>query len=518
MLLLDRYWAAFSQISSHGGGGKTWPGNLHRSFMLTVKSFYFNIPVGSVTVIAMLFFFKPKKNITSEDSFLKKIFGLDLLGNGLLLASAIMLFLALQYNDLGYAWSSARVIGLLVGFIAVLFIFMGWQRYQGDRALMPPNIMLQRTVFWSCVAAFFIYGTLLVHAYYLPIWFQAIKGDSAISSGVSMMGYVLPNALFSLFAGAIVTKIGYFAPPAIIGSAIGVVGCGLLTTLQVDTRSANWIGYEILASAGLGIAIQQGFIAVQTVLTIDQIPIGVAAVACFQTLGGAVFVAVANTILQDELLSASQRNELPGVDIQQVIALGATQFRSIVSKAALPGLLVVYNEALRKVFYIAVPLAGLSCFAAFGLEWKSVRNKNIDISRSNEEPSSEANDSEAVNSSEKSTSDIELNSIKKDKGLKAGQESIKNSIQGSTQDTKHELEQETEKESHDNLTTKLHEQREQQSDEEFKQESKQQPENELESALKHQVSENASEQKAGIGSTAEDTVSIHDLPLSIAVS
>lgn len=386
----------------------------------------------------MLFFFKPKKNLTSGDSFLKKIFGLDLGGNALLLASAIMLFLALQFNNLGYAWSSARVIGLLVGFGVVLLIFVGWQHYQGDRALMPPKIMLQRTVLWSCVAAFFIYGTLLVHAYYLPIWFQAIKGDSAITSGVSMMGYVLPNALFSLFAGAIVTKIGYFAPPAIIGSAIGVVGCGLLTTLQVDTRSANWIGYEVLASAGLGIAIQQGFIAVQTVLTIDHIPIGVAAVACFQSLGGSVFVSVANTVLQDQLISASRQNELPGVDIQQVIALGATQFRSVVPQAALPGLLSVYNEALRKVFYIAVPLAGLSCFAAFGLEWKSVKNKKAVAADASGQPLSEMNDGGAVESHDKSISEIELNALKTEKGVESLQESVGESSQGSVPAAKRE--------------------------------------------------------------------------------
>jgi len=345
-------------------------------------SFYFNLPVGAATFIAMLLFFKPPKRAANHASFLKKVFGLDLMGNLLFLGAAVMFFLALQLNESGLPWSSSKIIGLLVGSGVTTIAFVAWQWHRGDRALIPPRIVLQRSVAASCIAAFFIYGTMLLHAYYLPIWFQAVKGDSAITSGVSMVAYMLANALFSLLAGAIVTKVGYFTPPAIIGSAIGAVGCGLLSTFQVDTPAGKWIGYQILASAGLGIAIQQGFIAVQTVLSMDQVSIGVAAIVCFQSLGGAVFVSVGNSILQNQLLGAAASNQLPDIDIQAVIAAGATQFRSIVPPEALPALLVAYNSALQKVFIAAIPLSGLAFVAALGLEWKSVREKGTNLEAS----------------------------------------------------------------------------------------------------------------------------------------
>ena len=340
------------------------------------SSFYFNLPVCGATVISMILFFRPHKDVQDSDKpLLEKTLALDLIGNFLLIVAAVMLFLALQFNEQYWAWSSARVVGLLAGSGITAIIFVIWQWRQGDKALLPPRIVLQRSVAASCLGAFFIYGTFLVHAYYLPIWFQAIKNDTAIMSGVSLIAYVMGNALFSIIAGVSVSKFGYFAPPAIIGAAIGTVGCGLLSTLQVDSGPGQWVGYQVITSAGLGMAVQQGIIAVQTVLTLEQIPIGIAAIISMQSLGGAVFVSVGNNILQNILDQASAEKVLPGIDVKAVIAAGATRFRSIVPAESLPALLAAYNYALQRVFIAAIPLSGLAFIVAFGLEWRSVRDK-----------------------------------------------------------------------------------------------------------------------------------------------
>jgi hypothetical protein len=203
----------------------------------------------------------------------------------------------LQLTENGAPWSSARVIGLLAGAFATLLLFIFHLHRAGPRALIPLRILRQRTVAASCLLAFFLYAALLLHTYYLPLYFQAVRGASAIHSGVNMIPYMLANALFGLIAGIMVSKNGLFAAPAILGCAIGTIGAGLLTTLRVDTTSAMWIGYEILTSVGLGMAVQQGFTAVQTVLDAKDVPVGTAAVVACQSLGGAVFVSVVSASL-----------------------------------------------------------------------------------------------------------------------------------------------------------------------------------------------------------------------------
>lgn len=300
---------------------------------------------------------------------------LDLIGNAVLLAASIMLFLAFQFTEQQMPWGSAEVVGLLTGSGVTFILFCVWQWWKADGALMPPRILKQRSVAAACAMSFCIYSAILIHTYYLPMWFQAIKGDSAIHAGVNMIPYVAANAIFSLIAGIFVSKNGYFTAPAILGCAIGTVGCGLLSTIDASTSTSKWIGYEILASVGIGMAIQQGFTAIQIVLPLDEVAIGTAAVVAFQSLGGAIFVSVGNTILQNSLLTAGRSNMLPGVDVQAVINAGASEFRKKVTAEQLPALIDVYNKALQKVFIAAIPMAGLAMISALFFEWRSVDDK-----------------------------------------------------------------------------------------------------------------------------------------------
>ena len=316
--------------------------------------------------------FKPKQKLDFQGRPLReKLAHLDLLGNILLLAASVMFFLALQYNNSGIPWGDSRVIGLLAGAGAGGLLFAGWQFWRGDRALIPPRIALQRSVAFSFAAAFFIYGALLTQNYFLPIWFQAIKGRSAVLSGVDMIPYLLSAALGSLFAGILVSILGYFTPASILGSAIGLVGSGLLCTLDVGTTPGNWIGYSILAGGGLGLAVQQGFNAVQTVLSLEDIPIGTAGITFFQSMGGAVWVSVGNTLIINDL----ERANLPGIDAGAVVAAGATMFSRVIPHDLLPAFLDVYNSALRRALIAAAVISGCALLVSCGIEWKSVRKR-----------------------------------------------------------------------------------------------------------------------------------------------
>jgi hypothetical protein len=332
-----------------------------------------NLPIGGATVAAMILFFKPKKHSHAHRPFMERFVDLDIVGNVLLLVASLMLFLALESTTLGVPWSSAMIIGLLVGCGVVGILFAIWQRWRGDGALMPPRILSQRTVAAACGMAFMTYGAIINLTFFLPVWFQAIHGDSAIRSGINMIPYFATNAFFSLVAGVFVSMIGYVTPPAVIGSAIGTVGLGLITLLNLETTTAQWVGYEFLASAGFGLSIQQGFTAVQTVLDPEDMAVGTAAVVASQSLGGAIFLTVGNSVFQNHLLKASAKNLLPGINIKKVIDAGASSFRNLVPAEQIPILLEVYNEALRMVFIVGIPLGALAAFISCFIEFKSVK-------------------------------------------------------------------------------------------------------------------------------------------------
>ncbi|KAI8298429.1 Efflux pump roqT [Colletotrichum sp. SAR11_240] len=307
--------------------------------------------------------------------FFDRILELDLLGNILLLGACVMLFMALELTNRGQAWSSIKIIGLLSGSGATAIVFAAWQWWRQDGALIPPAIITHRTVAASCVAAFSTYGALMIHTYFLPLWFQAIRGEDAIMSGVDMIPYVATIGIFSLLSAVFVSVVGYPVPPAIVGGMIGTAGCGVLRLLSQSTPTAYWIGFEILVAAGFGMSIQQGLTAVQAILPPDDISVGTAAVVASQSLGGAIFVSVGNTLFQNYVLRAAARNLVPGVNIRAVLGAGATAFRTAVPASALPRMMTVYNDALRVTFTAAIPLAGVAAIAACFMEWKSVKVK-----------------------------------------------------------------------------------------------------------------------------------------------
>lgn len=321
----------------------------------------------------MLLVYKARPNENTTRTFINRLVDLDLVGNVILLGAAVMLFIALEYTTVGEAWGSAKVIGLLCGFAGATVLLIIWLWFKQDSALIPPAIVKQRTVASSCCMAFFTYGALLIHTYFLPIWFQAIFGDSAIMSGVKMIPYFVANALFSLLSGIFVSVVGYFAPPAIIGSAIGTVGCGIFYLFHPGMSTGMWIGFEILASTGFGMSIQQGFTAVQTVLPPEDMAVGTAAVVACQSLGGAIFISVGNSVFQSRLRTLTEGDMIPGVDLQTIIAAGAVAFRKMVNAEQLEVLLPAYNDALLTVFLVAVPLGGLAFVSCCCLEWKSVK-------------------------------------------------------------------------------------------------------------------------------------------------
>jgi hypothetical protein len=52
----------------------------------------------------------------------------------------------------------------------------------------------------------------------------------------------------------------------IVGTAISIVGSGLIIRLQADSTTAEWAGFLIVCGLGTGMSINHPYTAVQTVI------------------------------------------------------------------------------------------------------------------------------------------------------------------------------------------------------------------------------------------------------------
>lgn len=174
--------------------------------------------------------------------------------------------------------------------------------------------------------------------------------------------------------GVINAKIGYYTPLAIIGSCIMSVGCGLLTTFQVNSGEGQWIGYQVLYGIGLGMVFQIPNLATQTCLPKEDIPMGLTLMLFTSGLGATVFVAVGENVLANQLVQ--RLSWVPGFDSSLVTSSGATSLLdSLPSDLRATGL-IAYNEALRKTFQVGLIPTCLAVLGAVALEWRSVKKKS----------------------------------------------------------------------------------------------------------------------------------------------
>lgn len=344
--------------------------------------FYINLPIGAVTFAFIAFFYHPTEKSRAqsftEGGWRNNLQKFDIYGTLVFLPMIVCLLLALQWGGSKYPWSNGRIIALLVIFAVLLIVFVGIQFWKQENATVPPRILKQRTVAAVAWFAAMIGAAFFTLVYFLPIWFQAIKGASAVKSGIMNLPLILSLVIMSMVVGGLITKIGWYTPFVIAGSVLLSIGSGLVTTFTTTTSHNHWIGYQIIFGFGMGMSMQQTLVAVQTVLPKADVPIGTAIAMFSQTLGGALFISVAQNVFTNSLLK-NAKEAVPGLDSRIVLGTGATELVNVIPPEFLEAVKQAYNGALVNTFYVAVATSVLSVLGAVFFEWKSVKGKKIEM-------------------------------------------------------------------------------------------------------------------------------------------
>ena len=153
-------------------------------------------------MVALLLFFHPPAPSNNggvyRASLLKQ---LDLLGCALFIPSIIMIMLALQWGGSEYAWGSATVLGLFVGYAVTMTIFVVWECHMKEQAMIPIVLLRGRSTMLSLAFAFVFMGSFVIPVYFLPEWFQIVQAASPMRSGVMLLPSVCTQVLGSLASG-----------------------------------------------------------------------------------------------------------------------------------------------------------------------------------------------------------------------------------------------------------------------------------------------------------------------------
>lgn len=160
----------------------------------------------------------------------------------------------------------------------------------------------------------------------------------------------------------------------LLASILAPIAEGLLSTLTVDAPFSHWFGYEAFVGLAVGMGMQQPVMAVQTVLTLDDVPIASSLVVFMQTLGAAIFVAVAQAVFGNRLISNLQ-TQVPGLPAasSEMLRSGATDILSKVPPSLQRPILEAFNDAITRVYIVSIVASSLTLFGSLAMEWRSVK-------------------------------------------------------------------------------------------------------------------------------------------------
>ncbi|KAF7919910.1 uncharacterized protein EAE98_009144 [Botrytis deweyae] len=363
--------------------------------------FYINLPIGAIAIAVIVVYLKIHRANNPENlTILARVMKLDLIGTIIIIPAVVCLLLALQWGGTTYPWSSTKIIGLLVGSILLFILFIISQIVLGDKGILPPRFFQNRNTLLAYVFAFLFGAGFFALIFYLAIYFQSVKGSSATRAGIELLPLLISTVLSSIVTGGLITVIGYYTPVMIFCMILFAIGSGLITTFSLTTPFASWFGFQIITGIGIGVGFQGGVLVVQTVVPLVDVPVGTACVSFFQSLGGALFISVCQTLFQNGLKSGIEKYA-PQLDPQLFLHSGATEIQQLLAQLnqeeAIGAVRQAYVEGLTRCYWVTTACAIGSFLAACGLDWKSVKKghgQEKEIEKRKEQKSKIANGGE----------------------------------------------------------------------------------------------------------------------------
>ncbi|KAH6971150.1 major facilitator superfamily domain-containing protein [Ilyonectria sp. MPI-CAGE-AT-0026] len=337
--------------------------------------FGINLPLGVICILLTAYgVHDPVVNQAETLTLKEKIKKINVLGTVLVVPAITSLLMALQWGGLKYGWGSWRIILLLVSCVLLFGAFGYLQHRQGERAIVPPRIWKQRSILAGMWFSACSEGILAVTEYYMSIYFQGVRGYTATKSGILALPMIGGLAIALIVSGVGTTLFGYYYPFMLATSVLAPIASGLLTTLDLKEHIGKAVALLAFLGAAVGLGIQGPQIALQTVLSIDDVSSGGAVLNFGSGMGSALWICASATLFQGRLYDEIQASS-PGTNVTVVTEAGLSRLRELIGPEKLGSVLAGYENAVIQTLYIPLGLALLTAVGSLATERKSIKKK-----------------------------------------------------------------------------------------------------------------------------------------------
>ncbi|UZP39292.1 hypothetical protein NXS19_007108 [Fusarium pseudograminearum] len=302
---------------------------------------------------------------------LKKI---DFLGTLIAVPAVTCLLMALQWGGTKFGWGSWQIILPLV-FCALLFTAFGYLQYrQGDKALLPPRILKQRSIIAGMWFGACCEGVLAVTEYYMSIYFQGVRGYSPTKAGLLALPMVGGLSVAFVISGLGTTWLGYYYPFMLATSVLTPIVSGFLTTIDFEEQVTKAVILLTFLGLAVGLGLNSPLIALQAVLPMEDVSLGGAVLTFGAGMGSSLWICASATLFQDRLANEIKLSS-PGTNVEELQKAGLSKMRESIGPERLKSVLGGYENAVIQTLYIPLALAVLTIVGSVPMERKSIKKK-----------------------------------------------------------------------------------------------------------------------------------------------
>jgi MFS family permease len=343
--------------------------------------FFINIPVCFVAFVMIYLWLDVGGGMkTHEVSILDEFKKVDYLGTVLLTFSVVMCLISLSTGGAPNPWSHWSVVTPLVFGVVGFLTLISWERSKRCKyPIMPPHVFSNRTTIISfaltAIHGFITYG----FQFYLPPFFQAVKGSSPSQSGIEVMPTTLAVVVCAAVGGPLMSLWGKYKPMHIVGFGIMTIGLSCCVLLGPSTPISVWLILQLVVAGGLGIVISTMLPAVQVKLPESSTGAAAGSWAFLRGTGSLFGVAIPGAVFN--IRFTSLLDTIPSETAQSQLAKGQAYQHASAAFVGSFGpqnkiqIINAFNESLKCVWIVFAILAGVGFLLTFGEKQHKMRKQ-----------------------------------------------------------------------------------------------------------------------------------------------
>jgi len=332
--------------------------------------FYINLPFGLAALV-----------ITTASLHIPKVVKkhkIDYLGALLMVLSVSALLLAISVYGPENGWTATKTLVAFGAFFVLLLAFL-FQESRASEPILPLRLFKNHTFSTTSILGFIIGAGMFGAIVMLPLYLQLVKGNSATTSGLKLIPFMLGIVSMSITSGKLISKHGHYKRYPIMGLSLMTIGILAMSTLNETTPFWRLSIFAILIGAGLGLSMQTIVIALQNSVDFKDMGVATSSNTFFRSVGSTIGVAIFGSIYASRLahylplaikktVSADPTAVTPAV----VKSLGQLQNNSAIIKTLKPALqqniLHAFVQSFHVVFLAAAPVTAVGLIFALILK------------------------------------------------------------------------------------------------------------------------------------------------------